>query len=1243
MAFEVALCHVTVASTGCSTCDPILRIAPPSSTHKLSKELDWEFMTTLTPDPPAVAALHRLEDVLVKELKSSLDHIFDINTHISLDQMKAATQKSTVFLLNLKLSAGKLDDKHPIYIKQVPGFEDPSRPHVVHDLCRSIYGLRQAGRKWNETFISKLKALGFTQSRADPSLFVHWRGDKVAIVPIHVDDGSISLHQRHYVEKLFERFKFVDNVKKNTETPASLTADIKPLQPGEAVVHERYREMLGALLYLAICTRPDLSYAVSVASRFAAAPAMRHWVQLKRILRYAAQTRSHSLVFSPTGSSRLTGFTDADHAADPHTRRSISGWVFTLAGAAIDWQSKRQSVTAISSTEAEYYAFSSAVKEAVWLWSLFHDISFPQEGLTLLRADNRSMILLADHLTSYHRTKHFAVHASFSREKVASGEVQIEWIPMNDLPADMLTKALASAKHCRFSSMLGLTDCHIEGKWLYDSIENGVFKDDILDEAKALAYLRYSAQRPLMQTNGQKKDSNATLSPSSIKKIVTMLGRVRAAQVNAATCDGINLDLQRPLPSMRSKRAMAGDENRSSARSAPCSRRSTPSSLGNRVLRERTNNATAAQEPPAPPAKCHKAVHNSAVASSGFYAANKRTKNATGVAAALSVHRKRHRSLSRSPDIRTPPTEQPHPVPPPPPPPPARLPCEGHYLPMGQLVDAECLARSWFRRDQKLLKCLVIEPDGVHLFASGCSATAHDAPGWTSKMCVECFKLNSNACVTSWNSALHGIPARARQGGRDWTWRELSEAYTEKHTQASKMKLEILNLVDKIKRRDHQLEHARRLRHEVARSTFPRIGTLFEVEEGASFEKVANRMWRINNGLDTVYSYTPRDYKLGFTLCSLGSNMVCDVFNRVGIVPSTPSVRRFFGRDALIASPSYPLAFEVLSNCWVHFKRLIEEGIKSPHQLWSLGQDEGYLNGRVEIDRSTRRILGLDREQMDAMDASVSIEAVEALAAAQEKGELSTASKASVWGISRLGVREGTAVRVVAVSASNASVKISLERDVQTLLLVQACVRFFLQKYELGILNSIAMDGEARGRSTMQETLSNLDLRDELPPDAAERLMGLFGFDYACGEGGTVQCHDPRHCKKRGCTSYTHSKGVELNHVKIVPATLANIIRERHDDLTVDQVTQIIVYDDKQSVNRATNSHYHLYPCADPNPPPFSRFPAGDLVSVPQRCLIALLALIWGGMSDGFGNPSLSLGERCDQIILSQILLSWAH
>ncbi|GAA6014203.1 hypothetical protein JCM8202_005183 [Rhodotorula sphaerocarpa] len=400
---------------------------------------------------------------------------------------------------------GHLDEKHPLFAKQVPGFEDRSRPGLVRRLRRSLYGLRQAGRKWNETFVERLKGIGFAQSRADPSLFVRRREGKIAIVPIHVDDGlvigdddlkqvisdlsaslddsvkeedltlflgvrirrredgSIALDQRHYVEKIEERFGFEGVPKRPIDTPASLVADLMPRKEDEPRSNEQYRELLGALLYLAICTRPDISYAVAVCSRFAGDPAPRHWTQLKRVARYAIATKSNGIVYQPSGNREIAGFTDADHAGDVNTRRSVSGWVFTLAGAAIDWQSKRQPVVSISSTEAEYYAYSSAVREAVWLRSLVKDIGLEPTRPTILRADNRSMIILADHPTSHHRTKHFAVHASYTREKVANGEVQLEWIPTEDMAADMMTKALASTKHRRFCSMVGLADCHVEG------------------------------------------------------------------------------------------------------------------------------------------------------------------------------------------------------------------------------------------------------------------------------------------------------------------------------------------------------------------------------------------------------------------------------------------------------------------------------------------------------------------------------------------------------------------------------------------------------------------------------------------------------------------------------------------------------------------------------------------------------------------------------------------------------------
>ncbi|GAA5907142.1 uncharacterized protein JCM6883_006157 [Sporobolomyces salmoneus] len=378
----------------------------------------------------------------------------------------------------------KLDDKLELFVRQPPGFENLEQPTKVHRLRKSLYGLRQAGRLWSEHFIGCLKEMGFEQSKADESLFVRWRNGKVAIISIHVDDGlreggtsrtlpwcqncstrdgTISLDQAHYVDKLAERFKFDGESQRVFTTPFDKNTDISPRREDEPKFDGPYREILGAVVYLSTCTRPDISCTVSIASRFASDPAPCHFKILKRLLRYLINTRSLGLRFIPGQPLSLTGFSDADHAADPDTRRSITGWAFTLAGAAVSWQSKRQPTVALSSTEAETLALSAAICEAIWLRSLLTDLRFPLPSPTTPRVDNSSCILLAHHPTHHHRTKHFAVHARFSREKLASGDVQLEWIPTDLQPSDVLTKGLYGEKHRQFSEALGLSDVSRKG------------------------------------------------------------------------------------------------------------------------------------------------------------------------------------------------------------------------------------------------------------------------------------------------------------------------------------------------------------------------------------------------------------------------------------------------------------------------------------------------------------------------------------------------------------------------------------------------------------------------------------------------------------------------------------------------------------------------------------------------------------------------------------------------------------
>jgi len=398
-----------------------------------------------------------------------------------------------------------LPDDLELFIRQPPGFADSTYPDRVLRLRKSLYGLRQAGREWSKTFIGHLRAIGFEQSEVDNSLFVRWREGKVAIVPVHVDDGlvvgnddlgevidtlnerlegsvkeeplslflgikirrlddgTISLDQSHYVDKLSERFNFTAT-SKPTRTPFDPKSDLRPRDPAtEDACGEPYRELLGGLIWLSTHTRPDIAYAVSVVARFSNDPAPRHWTMLKRILRYLHSTKSYGLAYSPGGSQEVEGWTDADHAADPVTRRSISGWAFTLGGCVIDWQSKRQPTVTTSSTEAEYVASSSAGREAIWIRNLLVSIGTPPKSSTIINVDNRSAMILANHPTHHERTKHIDVHAHFIRDRIESGEIKLKWTSTENLAADVLTKGLGSFKHYKFLEMLGLRDVHLEG------------------------------------------------------------------------------------------------------------------------------------------------------------------------------------------------------------------------------------------------------------------------------------------------------------------------------------------------------------------------------------------------------------------------------------------------------------------------------------------------------------------------------------------------------------------------------------------------------------------------------------------------------------------------------------------------------------------------------------------------------------------------------------------------------------
>ncbi|XP_042038258.1 secreted RxLR effector protein 161-like [Salvia splendens] len=209
-----------------------------------------------------------------------------------------------------------------------------------------------------------------------------------------------------------------------------------------------YANIVGSIMYTMVCTRPDISQGISVVSRYMADPGLEHWHALKWILRYLNGTQDYGILFDGSKEIEeqpLMGYCDSDFATNIDTRKSQSGYVFCLYGAAVSWRSSLQSVVALSTTEAEYISMSEAVKESIWLKGICSDFGVDQETVTIL-CDSNSAICLSKHQTFHERSKHVDVKLHFVRDEVDKGSVKIQKVATEHNASDMLTKVLPGSK-----------------------------------------------------------------------------------------------------------------------------------------------------------------------------------------------------------------------------------------------------------------------------------------------------------------------------------------------------------------------------------------------------------------------------------------------------------------------------------------------------------------------------------------------------------------------------------------------------------------------------------------------------------------------------------------------------------------------------------------------------------------------------------------------------------------------------
>lgn len=270
--------------------------------------------------------------------------------------------------------------------------------------------------------------------------------------------GTLRLSQAEYIERVLQRFNMQSA--KTVGTPLGSHFRLFQGQSPETdaeleyMAKVPYASAIGSLMYAAVCTRPDISHAVGVVSRFASNPGRQHWEAVKWIFRYLRRTTDLPLCF---GRSKLIvqGFVDSDFAGDQDTRRSTTGYVFMVGSTAVSWVSRLQKIVTLSTTEAEYVAVTEAAKEMIWLKGFLEELGRKQES-SVLFCDSQSAIHLAKNPVFHARTKHIDLRYHFIRSLLEDGDLLLQKILGSKNPADMLTKPVTIDKLKLCSTSVGL-------------------------------------------------------------------------------------------------------------------------------------------------------------------------------------------------------------------------------------------------------------------------------------------------------------------------------------------------------------------------------------------------------------------------------------------------------------------------------------------------------------------------------------------------------------------------------------------------------------------------------------------------------------------------------------------------------------------------------------------------------------------------------------------------------------------
>ncbi|GAU43236.1 hypothetical protein TSUD_241260 [Trifolium subterraneum] len=365
---------------------------------------------------------------------------------------------------------GTLEEE--VYVEQPQGFIVKGQEDKVLKLNKALYGLKQASMAWNKRINDFLQQTGYSKCTIEHEIYIKGKNQNdLSLVFLYVDDLLITgsnkneiekikaqmseefdmtglgklqyflglefsntnkgliVHQKKYVTDVLKRFNMMDYNPANTpmETNLKLSND----EEGESVDATLYKQMVGCLRYV-WNSRPEISHSFGIVSRFMQKPKVTHMQAVKRIMRYLQGTIDYGILFpKPIGhKGNLIGFCDSDWCGDQVERKSTMGYVFKLFDSPISWSSKKQTVVALFTCEAEYISACYATCQA---------------------------ISLARNPIAHGRSKHIETKFHYFRDQVTKGNLKLTHCRTELQVADILTKPLKIERFKDLRGMLKVT------------------------------------------------------------------------------------------------------------------------------------------------------------------------------------------------------------------------------------------------------------------------------------------------------------------------------------------------------------------------------------------------------------------------------------------------------------------------------------------------------------------------------------------------------------------------------------------------------------------------------------------------------------------------------------------------------------------------------------------------------------------------------------------------------------------